>query len=459
MKPRILLINSPSRVLSEPPRWFPYGIAMVDAILNKEGYKVDHFNGDFQELSDLEKMVREKTYDIVGMGGLVTTFRYQEKAAQIVRKHNQDALVISGGGLGSAIPTEILDMIPELDVVVLGEAEQTIAGIVEASRDRGVLSRIPGLVIRNGERYVRTGTSTFIKNLDAIPFPVWENWSIDSYFRNGSFPLSPCVERARRRVSTLISRGCPFSCDFCYNSLGRRTYRHRSAENVVEELEELRKRFGIDFIAFLDEEFLIDKKNVLRFTELMKQKGLQTIAWAMATRSTSVRRDLLDELKSAGCDFIFYGFDSGSERMLKYMDKKMTTGDNFEAFVMTVEAGIHAVPNIIIGYDTETPESIQENYAFFQRLIDYGRKIKDPELKARFERSFNNFGEIYFATPYPGTELYIRNRAKIGDLRSFLERISFRDAYELTANCSDIGDNDLIAEKVRMTDFVKSFRF
>lgn len=91
-------------------------------------------------------------------------------------------------------------------------------------------------------------------------------------------------------------------------------------------------------------------------------------------------------------------------------------------------------------------------------MIDYGKSLKNENQKRIFERGFNNFGAIYFATPYPGSQLYERNRLRIPPLEEVLESISFRDAYELTVNVSLISDKLLVAEQKKMMDFVREFR-
>jgi radical SAM superfamily enzyme YgiQ (UPF0313 family) len=319
------------------------------------------------------------------------------------------------------------------------------------------LSEIPGIVYRTGKNIIKNQPVDFIEKLDTVPYPDLEILNLHKYFENKSFPLSPNVQSAQRRGNVLVSRGCPYHCDFCFNTLGREKIRYRSAENVLSEIKMLTDRHAIDFISFMDESFLTSRKLTGEICEGMKKIG-KNVKWGIAARSTSTDPEILSEIKSAGCDYIYFGFDSGSEETLVQMNKKMTLDDNFNAFKESVEAGIYPVPNIIIGYDNESLKNIEENYAFFKRLIDYGKTLKSEAQREVFERGFNNFGAIYFATPYPGSKLYERTKHRLPPLEEVLKRVSFKDAYELTVNVSQIPDDTLVKEQKKMENFVRGFR-
>ncbi len=443
---KVMFVSSPNRT-SEPPRHYPYGPAILTTILKREGHEVDIFDGSFSSLESLADHLDRNQYDFIGISGLITTFSFQRSAAEIARKHGNGAIIASGGGLASATGNELLELIPSLDIVFVGEAERSLPAFLSGS--------VSGSPPNSGRRYVVTWQME--KELDTIPIPDLSDWDVERYFEQGSFPLSPSVATAQRRANILTSRGCPFHCDFCFNSLGRQSIRYRSVDNVLQEVEELIERYKIDFISFLDESFLINRSRTLELAEGMRMRGMN-VRWGVAARSTSVDKELLGSIAEAGCDFIYYGFDSGSPETLRRMNKRMTVEDNIHAFMLTVEAEIIPVPNIIIGYDNETKTNIEENYAFFDRLIRRGEALTDTTARERFTQGFNNFGAIYFATPYPGSELYMRNRDRLPPLHEILERVSGKDAYELTVNVSSIPDHILRAEQKRMESFVRGFR-
>ncbi len=451
---KVLLINSPNRQ-SEPPRHYPYGIGIISSILRNNGYSVDYFDGNFQTTAELYSVVAESNYSFIGLSGLVTTYEYQKNAIKTIKKANPAAIVGSGGGLASSADIALLELVPELDVLFIGEAEKSVLSFMKNLT--GSLDSVKGIAYRTDQGIKRNPNEEFIKTLDDIPYPDIDLLNLERYFENKSFPLSPNVQSASRRGNVLTSRGCPYHCDFCSNTLGRKVIRYRSTDNVIGEITELIGKYHIDFISFMDESFLTNKKLVYALSEELKKLN-RNIRWGIAARSTSVDAEILKEIKSAGCDYIYYGFDSGSENTLLRMNKKMTLDDNFNAFKLSVEAGIYPVPNIIIGYDNETMMNIEDNYRFFQRLIQYGKTLQKSNEKEFFERGFNNFGAIYFATPYPGSELYNRNKDSLPSIDQILSKISFKDAYELTVNVSNIPNDILMREQKKMENFVRSFK-
>ncbi|MFH1506526.1 MAG: radical SAM protein [archaeon] len=449
----VLLINSPNRT-SEPPRHYPYGLAILTSILENEGYDVDTFDGNFQSDEDLIGALKKKNYDFVGISGIITTYLHQKRYAQIIREKSPDSVITSGGGLASAVDAELLKLIPELDIVFIGESEQTLPAFLRVIG--GPYDGVAGIAYKDAGGTVINENAPTIQDLDSIPLPNLDAWFIQRYFENKSFPLSSTSSSAQRRGNVLTSRGCPYFCDFCFNSLGRRRVRYRSPDNVLAEIDFLVNQYGVDFISFMDESFLFNRKHVFAIIEGIRKKGL-AFNWGVAARSTSVDEVLLSEIADAGCDFIYYGFDSGSPATLERMNKQMTVDDNFEAFRMTVEVGIVPVPNIIIGYDNETLDNIREDYEFLERLIEYGKTLVSQKDKFTFQRGFNNFGAIYFATPYPGSALYKRNINNLPSLEHILSAISGKDAYEITVNVSQIPDEVLVREQKKMESFVRNF--
>lgn len=450
----VLLINSPNR-LSEPPRHYPYGLGIITSVLENEGYKVDTLDGNFVSKEAISEQVKKNNYDLIGISGLVTTFNYQAEIAKNIRSVNKKAIIASGGGLASAVDKELLELIPELNLIFIGEGEETIKEFMPASSAQW--KDIKGIAYREGENIIRNSERLFNGNLDSVPLPNLDKWFIEEYFENKSFPLSKETNLAERRGNILTSRGCPYKCDFCFNKLGRNKVRKRSSDNVLGEIGELVDKYNIDFLSFMDEEFLVNRKLVEEVSYGILKNNWD-LKWGIAARSTTVNKENLSIIKEAGCDFIYFGFDSGSPETLLQMKKRMTVEDNFNAFRLSVEAGIFPVPNIIIGYDNESLKNIEENYDFFKELINYGKTLKDSGQKEIFETGFNNFGAIYFATPYPGSELYNRNKERLPPLKEILERVSFNDAYELTVNTSQIPDKILVQEQKKMVDYVRGFK-
>ena len=185
----------------------------------------------------------------------------------------------------------------------------------------------------------------------------------------------------------MSSRGCPFQCIFCSSSrfFGKK-YRTRTTKNVVDEMEYLVSEYKPRSIEFSDDEFTLNRKRVEEICDEIKSRGLD-IGWACSSRVDTISRSLLKKMKRAGCFLIYYGIESGSQRILNFIKKGIRIDQIVKAVRWTKEAGIKALGSFIIGFPDETREEIEETIKFSKKLnLDYA--------------------QFSIATPYPGTELY-----------------------------------------------------
>lgn len=452
---KALLIQS-SNGHPTPPRQYPYGLAIISSILKQKDVNTFCFDGNLLNKKSLEEILRHENFDFIGISGIITSFAYQKEISNLIKKLQREAIVASGGGLISSVGPRLFEFIPDLDVGFIGEGEIILNRFLEEVESLKYLNdiNINNVVTpRNSVNY-NPKKRDALRNLDDIPFPEFEGWHIENYLENPVFPLTPNLESSKRRVSTIISRGCPYSCDYCGNTIQRREIRFRSIDNLFCEINLLVNKYGVDYIFFNDETFLVNHKSTREFLKKYHQGGY-SFKWSISTRSDLVHPEILKELAKANCDFIYYGFESGSQKILDAMKKGFTVEDNYDAFINTIEAGIYCAPNLIIGYDNETDETMIETYNFIKKLEDAGKKIRNNKKRTIFQQSLNNFGKIYVATPYPGTPFYERVKNKISyDLKTCLDKISFKDAYYLTINASNFSDEKLEKFRDDLTNYV-----
>jgi len=191
----------------------------------------------------------------------------------------------------------------------------------------------------------------------------------------------------------MTSRGCPFNCTFCASSLlfGKR-FRGRSPKNVVDEIEQVVSEYNPESIEFSDDEFTLDRKRVAGICDEIRRRGLSVI-WACSSRVDVISRELLRKMRAAGCFFIYYGVESGSQRILNLMRKGITMEQVIDAIRWTKEVGIETLASYIIGFPGETEEDIEETIALAKKLN-------------------TDYAQFSLATPYPGTELYSSAKEK-----------------------------------------------
>jgi len=255
-------------------------------------------------------------------------------------------------------------VIPEIDYVVVGEGERAMVElatyITKGAKSKDILA-IPGVASRYEGKIVKT-TPKFISNLDEIPFPARHLLPMHLYNRVIEYLDVKPVDNMN------IMRGCPFNCAFCETrQLWGKTCRSFSPGRVVEEIEHLISNYGTKGIYFINDNFTLRKQLTLELCALMRKKKL-AIEWVCDTRVDTVSRELLREMKAAGCRTIWFGGESGSPRILERIDKGITLEQTENAFKMCREEGIQTACSFILGIPGETVDDMNATFKFARKL-------------------------------------------------------------------------------------------
>lgn len=442
---RILLINSPIRV-SAKPNCLPYGLAIIASLLRQDGHEVDivDVNALRPAPEDIVRDLQDRVWDVAGVSGLITTYEFQKWVIEVLKSIHPQAPVISGGGFATSVPEFVLEN-TLADIVVVGEGEITMPELCRALESGKERDQIHGLWFRNGAEFVQNPSRSNVENLDDLPFPAWDLLPMEIYLKhpiwgNNAKNSSGFKEGVKtdRSMNIISSRGCPYSCNYCYHLFGRSSYRYRSARNIVDEMECLIERYQVDFIGFNDDNMMASEPRLLEFCSLLKEKKWD-IHWGCHGRVTSARPEILREMAEAGCVWIGYGIESGSETMLNAMNKNATVTQAKEAILHTRAAGIYPNTTFIFGYPGENRETIQES--------------------VQLKKDLNLQCGSFFATPYPGTQLYEQSRHLIPDENSYIR--SLGDATEFTINLTEFDQDELFRLKACLdsnTDIVPCMR-
>jgi len=433
---KVLLINSPIR-LNAKPNNIPYGLATLANALIRQGFDVEIFDVNALRPSkdEIVETLKNLHWDIVGLSGLITTIEFQKWLVAELKRMHPEAPVVSGGGLATSCP-ELLFEETQVDIAVMGEGEHTMLELCRANEAGADMDGIPGIHFRQNNRIIRNESRRNIQNLDDIPFPAWELLPMEIYLKNpiwgdvasnsSGFRRDVTVNRSMNIIS---SRGCPFACEYCYHLFGRSKYRFRSARNVVDEIEILVDRYGVDFIGFVDDNMTASEKRLLEFCDLMEKKRFP-LTWGCHGRVTSAKPDVLNRMAEVGCVWIGYGIESGSQKILDAMNKRATVEQAKQAIVHTRNAGIYPNTTFIFGYPGETVHTVQQTVDFKKEMgLDCGS---------------------FFATPYPGAPLYKQVRTFIKNEKAFVR--SLGNATEFSINLTDFDDETLFKLKTAMDE-------
>jgi len=332
----------------------PIGLGYLKACLVKEGYKgVKVVDMGGLKVESVREIIHTKSPEIVG----ITTFTEARgnalKALAIAKEINSQIKTILGGVHATVMYQQIMENYPAVDIICRGESEATIVELFQALNNGGDLRKVRGIVYRQDGEIVVTEEREKIKDLDTLPFPNYNDLDLRKYREVGGSWKGKAV------AAIITSRGCPFSCTYCSSHTVWGNWRHRSINNVLDEVEWLVSENGYERINIVDDIFTLNKARVEEFCQGILNRGL-CIGWRSQTRADCVSLELLELMREAGCQFLTFGVESGSPTILKNLNKKERIEDVVNAFAWCKKVGIKATFNVIIGAPGETRATIEE---------------------------------------------------------------------------------------------------
>lgn len=408
----------------------PLGPAYIASMLLKNSHKVAVLDVDAFEYTrkELMQLFQRLDYDVIATGGMATAYKFVKDISEDIKKIRPDVKIITGGHMVTPAPKLILKN-SGVDIGVIGEGELTMVELLDALTNNKPLGMVDGIAFKNNGGITLTKPRELIKNLDSLPFPAWDLFfAKEVYTRSTRFSS---LLKARKSINISTGRGCPYECTFC--SYDRRV-RLRSADNIISELYELKRRYKIGSFSIQDELFIVDRKRAVEFCNKLIKSRLN-LTWQASGRVNLIDKELLKLFKKAGCLEVSYGIESGSPKVLDRMKKKITPKQIEDAIRWTTEAGLVPGGSWILGMPGEDKESVHETLRLYKSIN-------------RYRRYSNRF---FFATPYPGTQLYeeMKSMGRIKDEDKYMDTISkVGDATVFVVNCTEaFSDDELIKLK------------
>jgi anaerobic magnesium-protoporphyrin IX monomethyl ester cyclase len=443
-KLRIVLINPRFRSWS-PTVLMPLGLTYIAAVLEGEGHTVEMVDMNAEKVSERQLCEKMSGANFVGITGMITEYQQVLEIINIVKRVNKEIIVVLGGPLATTLPQDLLQN-SQADYIVIGEGEKTIIDLLQTIEDGKNPSDVKGIAYKNNSDVIITEQADQISNLDNIPFPARHLLNFSNYLQNQFHSFKPKMEGFGIIKSTnmITSRGCPYSCTFCFKDIWGQKWRGRSPGNVVAEMEFLYAKYGINGFFFNDDTFVLDTNRVFEFCNLLKEKQLKA-AWYCNGRVNLMTQKMLAAMYDAGCREIAYGIESGNQQMLDALKKNITLEQVRNVVKWTKEAGINANGFFIIGLPGETKESIRQTINFAEEL----------------DMDFYGFSLL---TPLSGTEIY-RQAVERGLIRNNLTSLKAWDFdvnANLTADCSDeelVEFQNEIFRKFPLKNFGKFYMF
>ncbi|MDD5572003.1 MAG: radical SAM protein, partial [Bacteroidales bacterium] len=411
---KILLINPPQTFYPGSQTFcksFPIGLGYIAAVVDSLRFRIeilDTMTTDFEaslyddvrqygmSFANIEKEIKIKAPNVVCITCPFTTqIENTIKVAEIVKKINSKTIVIVGGPHASVKPEETLNDSKDIDIVVIGEGERTIANIMEIlnANEYEKISQINGIAYRKDHKIVCNKKVEFIQCLDELPFPAYHLFDMEKYCDINDVHLySYSGVKQYRELSMITSRGCPFNCVFCsiHIHMGNKC-RENSADYVIDHLKYVIKSYGINYIHFDDDNLTYNKK---RFSDILDRiiKENFSIKWDTPNGiRADLSFDLVKKAKKSGCVGLTMAVESGEQKVLnKIINKKLDLKEVINMAKSCKKSNIPLSAFFVLGFPGETKKNMKKTVKFAEMLY----------------KQFSVFPAFMIATPLYGTRLY-----------------------------------------------------
>jgi anaerobic magnesium-protoporphyrin IX monomethyl ester cyclase len=363
---KILLVNLPFERLYNKTKLAkmshpvpPLSLAAIGGSLLGDSHKVKIFDFNLEEntLDKFKKTLLEFSPDFVGISFVTALFSEMKKITRVVKETNKKIIVVGGGAHCSSYPQKTMEE-SELDIIVFGEGDFAIKDIVAGKP----LNEIKSIGFRKGRSIVINEQAEPIQNLDKLPYPAYELYDFKKY------KISKTIARNFPVAWIETSRGCIYHCVYCNKNIFGTVFRTKSAERVVKEMIRL-KKLGFKEVHFTDDAFTTDMKRASRICDLLI-KNKVNLKWALVTgvRVNQVDYPLLVKMKKAGCYKLFFGIESGNQKVLNEIRKGITLVQVVNAVNWAKKAGLEVWGAFMIGLPGETEKSMQDTIDFAKKL-------------------------------------------------------------------------------------------
>lgn len=424
----------------------PVGLGYILTAIDRAGFEYELLDIDAHRYSneEVEKIIRNKQFDIAAFGCIVTGYRIVKWLAKVIKEKNKNIPVIAGNSVATSIPGLLLTK-TDVDIAVMGEGDITIIELIRAIIDNRPLDEVKGICFKRGGEIIRTPERGLISDIDSVPNVNWDLFDIQIYLEKSKTLIpEPYLMDYDSLVAMPVNsaRGCIYNCDFCYHVFRGKKYRPRSARSICKEIKDLKEKYGINFVLFYDELTLYSKKQCGELCdEIMKEK-LDNITYEACARGNLFGEgdvELAKKLKKAGFHHISYSLESADEGILRHMNKKVTLEEFKTQSRILQKAGIFTETSLVVGYPEETLESIQKTF------------------NACYEA--NIYPSTGYLLPQPGTPIYeyAKKAGKIKDEEEYLINV-VGDRQDFRINLTQLSQEEITnAVKTNLMAISKKF--
>lgn len=306
-------------------------------------------------------------FDVVGLSTICSTYPLTLRIAEALKRARPEATVMLGGPQASVVDVLTMKEFPFVDFVVRGEAEATLPRLLEAISQGSGVEHIDGVTYRRGADIFRKPNAQVIGDLDELPLP--------------AFHLYPDIERCHN-FPLEAGRGCPFACSFCStNDFFRRRFRMKSPDVLIKQMRLINRTYGASSFDLVHDMFTIDRKKVVGFCEALAGSG-EKFSWSCSARTDCIDEELIETMAGSGCRGVFFGIDSGSEKIQAILNKGLNLDDAASRIRSTTRRGITTTVSLITGFPEEQEDDLRATIKFFGESLRYKNTVVQLHLLA-----------------------------------------------------------------------------
>lgn len=337
----------------------PLGILYISAFLEQKNVPHTVFDTTFSSENQWFKHVEEEGPDLIAFYvNLMTKVKILRLIKKIKLNQSFSKTQIVLGGPDITYNTENY-LAAGADYLIIGEGEQSLHDLIKGLSNKTPLKNIDGLVFKEGKEMIKNPSRSKIKDIDELPIPNRHLFPIEKYLET----WKQAHGQSALNIST--QRGCPYTCKWCSTAVYGQSYRRRSPKKVVEELALLKEQYNPDTFWFVDDVFTVSHKWIRGFAEELKKANL-TIKFECITRAERLNDEMIQLLKESGCIRIWIGAESGSQKIIDAMDRRVDIELVKQQLITVKKAGIQTGTFIMVGYPGETYEDILETTTYLE---------------------------------------------------------------------------------------------
>lgn len=429
--------NGPVILVTKDIRYtFPFGYAYLAGYLIEKGedvkilFRPEKSEG-FKKFA--EEIINQKPI-LLGFGTLYPDLYPIKELIKILDEMGRDFPIVIGGQMVTPTPEFAVEA-TGADYGVVGEGEIILHELVNALKENKDTHGVKGLIIKDGDKIVSTGPGDFIKDMSQLPSIPYDLFPAEKWLNIGHYYTAKAQPHWRyndRVVAIHGGRGCPFNCNFCYH---HSMPRYRSIKEMIDEADWLIKKYNANMLYFGDDLVIASPVRAKELVEAINKLD-KKVEYSISCRFDILERiddDLLREMKKSGCRIMGLGIESGSQRILDIIDKRITPEQIKKGLRRLKDVGILPTVSIMVGQYTETLEDVQKSIDLMLETVKYNKNI--------------NYA-FTIATPFPGTKLYkiALEKKIIKNHYDFYKKFDAdKEINGVSVNLSSMSDEEVVA--------------